>query len=62
MSMLTLLFILFAGLAIGFGALALILLLAIAIVIARSSRRGADLAMAHAIRADELEERYRAYR
>src|SRR4029078_9015745 len=41
----------------GFGALALVLLLAIAIVIARSGRRGAELAMAHAIRADELEER-----
>src|SRR6202048_2840837 len=42
---------------IGFGALALVLLLTIAIVIARSSRRGAELAMAQAIRADELEER-----
>src|ERR1700704_2805586 len=42
---------------IGFGALALILLLTIAIVIARSGRRGAALAMAQAIRADELEER-----
>ena len=42
---------------IGFGALALVLLLAIAIVIARSGRRGAELAMAQAIRADELEER-----
>ena len=42
---------------IGFGALALLLLLAIAIVIARSGRRGAELAMAQAIRADELEER-----
>ena len=42
---------------IGFGALALILLLTIAIVIARSGRRGAELAMAQAIRADELEER-----
>ena len=42
---------------IGFGALALILLLAIVIVIARSGRRGAELAMAQAIRADELEER-----
>ena len=41
----------------GFGALALVLLLAIAIVIARSGRRGAELAMAQAIRADELEER-----
>src|SRR4029079_5890162 len=42
---------------IGFGVLALILLLTIAIVIARTSRRGAELAMAQAIRADELEER-----
>src|SRR5258707_12279391 len=42
---------------IAFGALALILLLTIAIVIARSGRRGAELAMAQAIRADELEER-----
>ena len=42
---------------IGFGALALLLLLSIAIVIARSGRRGAELAMAQAIRADELEER-----
>src|SRR5215204_6152257 len=40
---------------IGFGGLALILLLVI--VIARSGRRGAELAMAQAIRADELEER-----
>ena len=42
---------------IGFGGLALMLLLTIAIVIARSGRRGAELAMAQAIRADELEER-----
>src|SRR3981189_2158781 len=42
---------------IGFGALALILLLTIAIIIARSGNRGAALAMAQAIRADELEER-----
>ncbi|MGY4255111.1 DNA recombination protein RmuC [Bradyrhizobium sp. USDA 4516] len=42
---------------IGLGALALILLFAIALVIARASRRGAELAMAQAIRADELEER-----
>lgn len=42
---------------IGLGALALILLFAIAVVIARGSRRGAELAMAQAIRADELEER-----
>lgn len=42
---------------IGLGALALILLFAITVVIARASRRGAELAMAQAIRADELEER-----
>ena len=42
---------------IAFGVLALILLLVIAIVIARSGRRGAEMAMAQAIRADELEER-----
>src|SRR5450759_402528 len=42
---------------IGFGGLALLLLLIITIVIARSGRRGAELAMAQAIRADELEER-----
>jgi len=42
---------------IGFCALVLILLAVIAVVIARSSRRGAELAMANAIRADELEER-----
>ena len=34
----------------GFGALALVLLLVIAIVIARSGRRGAEQAMAQAIR------------
>src|ERR1700755_3000561 len=42
---------------IGLGVLALVLLLTIAIVIAKSGRRGAALAMAQAIRADELEER-----
>jgi DNA recombination protein RmuC len=42
---------------IGFGALVLVLLLTIAFVIARSSRRGAELAIANAIRADELEDR-----
>ena len=42
---------------IGLGALALILLLAIAIVVARSTRRGLELATAQAERADELEER-----
>src|ERR1700709_668743 len=44
---------------IGFAALALLLLLTIAVVIARSGRRGAELAMAQAIRADEREERRR---
>src|SRR5690242_4466765 len=42
---------------IGFAGLALLLLLSIVIVIARSGRRGAELAMAHAIRAEELEDR-----
>jgi len=42
---------------IAFGALALLLLLTIAIVIARSGRKGAEAAMAQAVRADELEER-----
>ncbi|KJC57308.1 DNA recombinase [Bradyrhizobium sp. LTSPM299] len=42
---------------VAFGALALVLLLVIAIVIARSSRRGAEIAIAQTIRADELEER-----
>jgi DNA recombination protein RmuC len=42
---------------VAFGVLVLVLLLTIAIVIARSSRRGAELAMAQTIRADELEER-----
>ncbi|WP_458759544.1 DNA recombination protein RmuC [Afipia sp. TerB] len=42
---------------IAFSVLALILLVVIAIVIARSGRRGAEMAMAQAIRADELEER-----
>jgi len=42
---------------IGFGVLTLVLLLVIAIVIARSGRRGAQLAMAQAVRADELEQR-----
>ena len=45
---------------IGFGVLALILLLIIAVVIARSGNRGAAVAMAQAIRADELEERLSA--
>jgi DNA recombination protein RmuC len=49
-----------AGVALlGFGALALTLLLVIAIVIARSGSRGAAIAMAQAIRADELEDRLR---
>ena len=42
---------------IGISALALIILLALVVVVARSGRRGAELAMAQAIRADELEER-----
>src|ERR1700712_3713863 len=42
---------------IGFSALVLTLLLIITIVIARAGRRGAEMAMAQAIRADELEER-----
>ena len=42
---------------IGISALALIILLALVIVVARSGRRGAELAVAQAIRADELEER-----
>ncbi len=42
---------------IAFGGLALLLLLTIAIVIARSGRKGAEAAMAQAVRADELEER-----
>ena len=42
---------------IGFAAAALFLLLVMAIVVARSGSRGAALAMAQAIRADELEER-----
>jgi DNA recombination protein RmuC len=41
----------------GFGALALILLAIIALIMSRSGRRTAALAMAQAIRADELEER-----
>ena len=42
---------------IGISALALVLLLVLVIVVAKSGRRGAELAMAQAIRADELEER-----
>src|SRR5579863_8337149 len=42
---------------IGFGILALLLLVVIAIVVARSGRRGLELARAQAFRADELEER-----
>src|SRR5437868_2692568 len=42
---------------IGISALALVLLLMLVIVIAKSGRRGAELAMAQANRADELEER-----
>lgn len=42
---------------VAFGALALVLLLIIAIVIARSGRRGTEMATVQASRADELEER-----
>src|SRR6201746_1872604 len=42
---------------IGFAALALILLLTIAIIMARSGSRGAELAAAQVLRADELEQR-----
>jgi DNA recombination protein RmuC len=41
----------------GFGALVLILLLSVVIVVARSGRRGADLALQQAVRSDELEQR-----
>lgn len=40
-----------------FGVFALLLLVVIAVVIARSGRKGAEVAMAQAIRANELEER-----
>jgi DNA recombination protein RmuC len=40
---------------IGFGALALLLLMVIVLVIARAGRRGAELAIAQAVRSDELE-------
>ncbi|MEO6380788.1 MAG: DNA recombination protein RmuC, partial [Nitrobacter sp.] len=43
---------------IAFGTLALVLLLIIAVVIARSGRRGTEMAMAQSIRADELEDRF----
>jgi DNA recombination protein RmuC len=42
---------------IGFSALVLLLLLTITIAIARSGRRGAELAAAQVVRADELEQR-----
>jgi DNA recombination protein RmuC len=42
---------------VGFGALVLLLLLVIAIAVARSGRRGAELAMLQAMRAEELEQR-----
>src|SRR6476659_10027988 len=42
---------------IGISALALVLLLVLVVVVAKSGRRGAEQAMAQAIRADELEER-----
>ncbi|MGB7119691.1 MAG: DNA recombination protein RmuC, partial [Bradyrhizobium sp.] len=41
----------------GFGALALLLLLVITVAVARSGRRGQELAQAQAFRADALEER-----
>src|ERR1700754_2528892 len=41
----------------GFAALTLILLLTIAIAVARSGSRGATIALAQAVRADELEQR-----
>jgi DNA recombination protein RmuC len=46
-----------ADVLVAFGVLVLALLVTIAVVIARSSRRGAELAMAQTVRADELEER-----
>jgi DNA recombination protein RmuC len=42
---------------IGFGVLVLLLLVTIAIAVSRSGRRGAELAMLQAARADELEQR-----
>jgi len=42
---------------IGISALALVLLTLLVVVVAKSGQRGAELAMAQAIRADELEER-----
>ncbi|MEN3290265.1 MAG: recombination protein RmuC [Bradyrhizobium sp.] len=42
---------------IGFGVLVLLLLTTIAIAVSRSGRRGAELAMAQVVRADELEQR-----
>ena len=42
---------------IGFAALALLLLLVIVFAVARSGRRGLELAQAQALRADELEDR-----
>ena len=42
---------------IGFGALTLVLLFVVVIVVARSGRRGAEFAIAQAMRADGLEER-----
>jgi DNA recombination protein RmuC len=42
---------------IGFGMLVLLLLLGIAVAVARSGRRGAELAMLQATRAEELEQR-----
>ncbi|MGQ0681905.1 DNA recombination protein RmuC [Bradyrhizobium sp.] len=42
---------------VGISGLAVVLLLALVIVVAKSGRRGAELAVVQAIRADELEER-----
>src|SRR3954452_23604594 len=42
---------------IGFGVLVLLLLTTIAIAVSRSGRRGAELAMAQVLRADELQQR-----
>ncbi|UFZ02581.1 DNA recombination protein RmuC [Bradyrhizobium ontarionense] len=43
---------------IGFGVLVLLLLVMIAIAVARSGRHGTQLAIAQAVRADELEQRF----
>src|SRR3954447_3043583 len=43
---------------IGFGVLVLLLLVMIALAVARSGRRGVELAAQQAMRADELEQRF----